>query len=244
MVLGLPSGELSLTLENTWGTRHLWRDGKRQQLEQLLNDVIEGLILASLQEQERRAERERKRIAEAEAERQRKELEQQRREERARIRRLERLLAATQRHERLERLVHQLSELVQHVDADIELARWLAWAQEHVRQSDPLRPWRSPDTLLTLYHPAFRSELESILATGFRERSVEPDEDQELPPSVLLGDVPLTRGYDSVSVKVTIPESAVLPYESLNEQRSYRRFLVPAAVVRRYATVSIDDDGA
>jgi hypothetical protein len=66
----------------------------------------------------------------------------------------------------------------------------------------------------------------------------EPDEDQEQPRGVLLGDVPLTRGYDSVCVTVSIPESAVLPYEVLGEQRSLRRFRVPAAVIGHHGTVS------
>ena len=233
------SGELELKLENTWGTRHLWRDGKRQQLEQLLNDVIEGLIGAALRTQERAAQQEREQRARAEAERRRQEAERSRREERARIRRLERLHAATERHEELERFVARLHDVVGSVAADTQLGEWLAWSRAYIERCNPLRELREHGSTLTLYHPLPRYECDRVVADGFSDRSTDADDDQDLPPGVLLGDVPLTRGYDSVCIKVTIPASAVLPYEAPHEQHSFRRFLVPASVINRYGNRSI-----
>jgi len=232
------TGEFELTLERTWGTRHLWRDGKRQRLEQLLNDVVEGLVEAALKEQAREAEAEKRRQAEAEAQRRREEVQRLEREERARIRHLEQLMAASERHEQLQEFVERLRKIAREPDPDSELGHWFDWASGYLQESDPLRVWRNPQPLITLYHPAYRYELQDILEKGFRDRLPEHGEDQELPPSVLLGDVPLTRGYDSICLTVAIPESVVLPYESTTGDRPYRRFNVPAAIVKRYGEVS------
>ncbi|MFA5909925.1 MAG: hypothetical protein WC815_14190 [Vicinamibacterales bacterium] len=49
------SGTLVLTIEGVWGVRHTWKDGKTQQLEAALNDVIVGLLDAAFQQNARRA---------------------------------------------------------------------------------------------------------------------------------------------------------------------------------------------
>ncbi len=60
------SGTLVLNIENVWGTRHAWKDGKTRRLEDLLNDVVIGLIEAALQKKAQREEQERRRLRQEE----------------------------------------------------------------------------------------------------------------------------------------------------------------------------------
>ena len=48
-------------IENVWGVRHTWKDGKTQRLEDTLNDIIIGLLEAAFQKKVQRAEQERAR---------------------------------------------------------------------------------------------------------------------------------------------------------------------------------------
>jgi putative transposase len=48
------SGTLVLNIENVWGIRHAWKDGKTKRLEDVLNDVVVGLIDAALQKKAQR----------------------------------------------------------------------------------------------------------------------------------------------------------------------------------------------
>jgi hypothetical protein len=43
-----------------------------------------------------------------------------------------------------------------------------------------------------------------------------------------------------VCVTATIPESVALSYETFNERRTYRHFMVPAAVIDVYGKMSRD----
>jgi hypothetical protein len=51
------SGTLVLTIENFWGARRMWKDGKRQRLEDVLNSVMAGLIEAALYKKAAREKR-------------------------------------------------------------------------------------------------------------------------------------------------------------------------------------------
>jgi hypothetical protein len=62
------SGTLVLNLENVWGIRHTWKDGKTQRLEDVLNVVVVGLIEAALQKKAQREEQERERFRQQELE--------------------------------------------------------------------------------------------------------------------------------------------------------------------------------
>lgn len=223
------SGDLDLALENTWGTRHLWRDGKRQRLEQLLNDVIEGLVAAALLELERRAERERQRQAEEESQRRREEEKRLHLQEQARVRHLEALMAAADHHVRLRRFVRRLRPLL----ADRpELGDWLTWATEYAERHNPLERWRNPQPAITLYHPVHSYETQPIIANGFRDQARSSDDEQA--PSVFLADVPVTRNHTSTCVEVTLPETAVLSFEELPQERGFRCFHVPAALLNAF----------
>lgn len=54
-----PTGELTVSLKNVWGTRHKWSDRKKARLEEQLNEVVAGFVIAAALEKTRRLERER-----------------------------------------------------------------------------------------------------------------------------------------------------------------------------------------
>lgn len=237
------SGTLVLNIENVWGIRHSWKDGKTQRLEDVLNDVVVGLIEAALQKKVRREEQEHERLRQEELERQRETARQRARQERAKVRRLERLREATYEHQRLREFVAQLHEVVGTVDPDTELGRWLSWAADHVRRLDPLTPFREPSATIRLYYLTSGYAVPKVLEAGFTDTDPEHGEDKELPASVTLTDVPMTRnGYDEARLVVDIPEAIVLPYEWITESRNHRRFSVPAAVVNKHGRVSKEDE--
>lgn len=237
------SGTLVLNIENVWGIRHAWKDGKTQRLEDVLNDVVVGLIEAARQKKARREEQERERLRQEKLERQREAAKQRARQERAKVRRLERLREATNEHQRLREFVAQLHEVVGTVDPDTELGRWLSWADDHVDRLDPLTPFRKPSPTIRLYYLTNGYAVPKILEAGFTDRDPEHDEDKELPASVTLTDAPMTRnGYDEARLAVDIPEAVVLPYEWITESRNHRRFSVPAAVVNKHGQISASDE--
>lgn len=177
------SGTLVLNIENVWGTRHAWKDGKTQRLEDVLNEVVVGLIEAALQKKAQREEQERERLRQEELERQREVVRQRARQELAKIRRLERLREATNEHQRLREFVAQLHEVVGTVDLDTELGRWLSWADDHVHRLDPLTPFRKPSPTIRLYYLTSGYAVTKILQAGFTDRDPEQGEDKELPTS-------------------------------------------------------------
>lgn len=233
------SSALVLNVENVWGVRHTWKDGKTQRLEDILNEIMIGLLEAAFQKKAQHAAQERQRLKAEEAERQREIARQRQRLERARVRRLERLKTATDEHRQLRDFVSELHAMVGSVDLETEMGRWLAWADDHVRRLDPMTPFREPQAAIRLYYLTTGSAVPRILTEGLTDRDPEYGEDKELPASVILTDVPTTRnGYDEANVSVDIPEVVVLPYEWITETRSFRRFSVPAAVVNAHGQVS------
>ena len=146
------SATLVLHIENVWGIRHAWKDGKAKRLEEVLNDVVVGLIEAALQKKAQREKQERERLRQEELERQREAARRRARQERAKVRRLERLREATDEHQRLQESVAHLHDVVGTMDPDTELGRWLSWADDCVRRLDPLTPFREPRPTIRLYY--------------------------------------------------------------------------------------------
>jgi hypothetical protein len=129
------------------------------------------------------------------------------------------------------------------VDPDSELGRWLSWADGHVGRLDPLAPIRAPRSTIRLYYLTSRDAVPRILQAGFTDRDPGYGEDKELPASVSLTDVPLTRsGYGEARLAVDIPEAIVLPYEWVDATKSLRHFAVPAEVVNRHGRVSPESE--
>lgn len=237
------SGTLVLNIENVWGIRHAWKDGKAKRLEELLNQVVVGLIEAALQKKAQRDKQERERHSQEELERKREAARQCARQERAKVRRLERLREATDEHQRLREFVAHLHDVMGTTDPNTELGGWLSWADAYVRRVDPLTPFREPSPTIRLYYLTSGHAVPKILEAGFTDRDPEDGDDKEFPASVTLTDAPMTRnGYDEARLAVDIPEAVVLPYEWITESRNHRRFSVPAAVVNKHGRTSASDE--
>lgn len=132
----VPTGRLSLALENVYwiASRKTWNDGKRQRLEDCLDEFIDYLPLVAAKLAERRLESERTAAIEREKARLRQEAEERRLAEEARR---EKLLAQLERW----RLAHDIRAYVAEaamrgVDLDPEAS----WALGYADTVDPLGP--------------------------------------------------------------------------------------------------------
>ena len=234
------SGDFELKLDNAWGTRHTWNDGKRHRLEQLLNDVIEGMVRAALAEQDRRAAKERERLAAAEAAHRRAEAERRRQQERARTKRFEDLMRATDRFDRASAFLSRLRDAVGDAPEGSDLSQWLRWAQTHIDGLDPLRRFKNRKDTVKLYFPCHTYDVDTILRQGFRDGATTSGAESEAALGVTLHDIPVTYGPGSTCLVVTIPEEAVLTYEryGAEEEGLGRQFLVPASVLNTRGAVA------
>lgn len=232
-----PSGELTLTIDNVWSTRQRWRDGKKQRLEAVLNNVIEGLVFGALAMKARDDEHERQRRVAEERERRQQEALRRAREERARVRRLEMLIETDGKHEHVTRLLSKIREACPVVASDTELDRWLRWADDYATRLDVVRRFANR-TLFTLFCSAYSHDVPRILANGVRDRDPDYDDDKELPPRVVLTSSEPSCGYGAVPLRIEIHADAVLPYETTAPGGAQRRFAVPADVVNKWGKIS------
>ena len=228
------TGELEFRIEKRFG-RHVVRDGKGRQMESLLNEVVVCLLKGALAEKEYRAAQERARLEQVERERRQAIVKQRAREERARVKRLEQLVAAADHHKRLTAFAAELRDAVGDVEPSSELGRWLKWVDEYVDDADVFSRFRDRQPSLTLYYCASVYEADGIVKNGFQGKEPAYGEDQELPASVVLTDVPMEGVYGgTVCVTIDVPEETALPYESALNDKSYRRFRMPADIVNRF----------
>ena len=227
-------GELELRVDRGYGSPVV-RDKKGMPLEQQLNQVVVCLLKAAFAEKESRAARERERLAAAERERRQAIARQRVREERARVKHLDDLVAGATRHRELLAFAAELRKAAGDVDSVSELGRWLAWVDDYAQGMDVLRRFRARQPSLTLYHCVSTYAAAGIVRDGFQNEGPAYGEDQEMPPSVILTDVPMEGAYGgTVCVVIDVPEEAVLPYERLPDGKTYRRFRVPADVANRF----------
>jgi hypothetical protein len=160
-----PSGKLSITVWNSWGSdRRRWSDGKSP-LEEQLPHFVAGLIRFALidraKERERAAEeRERQRRAEEWAK-----LEAAVKAERSKVRALEDAAAKWNRAEQIRSLVAAARSAAvqngQSVDPGNQLGDWIAWAERQADRLDPLK--ESPPSIIDRIPD---SEPESMGYTG------------------------------------------------------------------------------
>ena len=156
-------------------------------------------------------------------------------EKNARTKRLDKLVAASIHHKQLLTFAAELRETIGEVEPTSELNRWLEWVDEHVDDADVLARFRDRQPTLTLYYCVSTYAADGLLKNGFESRGPERDEDQELPASVVLTDVPMEGIYGgTVCVLIDVSEETALPYESLQDNRTYRRFRMPAEIVNRF----------
>jgi len=228
------TGELEIRIEKRF-SREIVRDGKDRPVETRLNDVVAGLIRAALAEKDHQAAQERARLAQIERERRHAVAKQRAREARARVKRLEQLLAAVDHHKRLAQFATELRQAVGDVQLGSELARWLDWIDEQVEDTDVLRRFRDRQPTLTLYHCVPTYESERVITDGFKNRDPWHDDEQDLSSSVELTDVPMEGIHGgTVCVLIDVPEETALAYESFNNGKTYRTFRIPAEVANRF----------
>jgi hypothetical protein len=228
------TGDLEFRVEKRF-TKQVVRDDKGLRMEFQLNNVVVCLLKAALEEKDSRAAEERDRLAEIERERRHAIVKQREREERARARRVEQLVAAVNHHKQLTTFAVELRDAVGEVEAESELSRWLEWVDEYVKDADVLGRFRNRQSTLTLYYCVSTYAAQGIVNKGFVGSGPEHGEDQELPSSVVLTDVPM-EGIEgeTVCVLIDVPEETALPYEVLHDGRTYRRFRMPAQIINRF----------
>jgi hypothetical protein len=129
----VPSGRLILELGEQYNTglRRIWADGKRQRIEDLLNDFFAGAVAYAAAEKSKREERERWHREWEEQQRLRWEEEERRRREESRWKFLSGNLEALERAERIERFVDSMRAQLANADASAQLVRLLDWSQNH-----------------------------------------------------------------------------------------------------------------
>lgn len=142
------SGRLSLVLTESYlSVRSKWSDGARQQLHEMLNDVVVGIgqaadAMKARREAFERAERER--LA---AEAKRRDDEERARRERSRVRALQQDVRHLQQALAVREYVVSMRAAAEaaELSPDHELFAWLAWAERHADLLDPTKALRVPD---------------------------------------------------------------------------------------------------
>jgi hypothetical protein len=147
----VPNGVFELIIKSGayLGVRSIWRDGKRQRVEECLNDFIAHLPVMADAIKQHRAEMERARRESLEAERRRWEDEQQRREEAERARKFEEEVARWRLARDVREYVAEIRALIADCGAitdESTLDESLRWAEAFAKRIDPLSRIRDKDT--------------------------------------------------------------------------------------------------
>jgi hypothetical protein len=140
-----PTGALTLALGELWGYggRRSWADGKRQRVEDCLNDVMVGVVAYAEGAREVAREHAERMRTWAEAEVRRVERQRRAAEEAARIKALETAAANWRRSQELSAFIAEVRKL--DADASVKFSsneatdEWLRWADEYALSVDPLR---------------------------------------------------------------------------------------------------------
>ena len=136
-----PTGELTLTLDETWAERKNWRDGKKKKLEDKLNDIVAGMFAAAerirLKEIERQEEQERW----AEAERRRADLERERKVQEERRNQIDAMVASWIKSTNLRYFLQECEKTLslESKNPDPAGAQWLSWARAYADALDPMK---------------------------------------------------------------------------------------------------------
>lgn len=140
-----PNGILLFRIKEVWGhgARKTWSDGRKQRVEEALNDVLAGLIVVAEAKRQHDIELESQRREWAETERRRLELEQLRRQEAEQLKALEQEAILWARSQQLRAYIaaveHEALARGTSPEPGGKLHGWLAWARRHADRLDPLR---------------------------------------------------------------------------------------------------------
>lgn len=135
-----PTGRLTFKIcESYLNIRRTWGDSAKKRLEELLNDIVIGIVVASEALREQREEREaREREWRAKEERRHQE-EQRRQEEGVRIRKLEASMRAWRKSRAVRDYVAEMrrASATAGLPDDSPVAEWLRWADGYANRLDP-----------------------------------------------------------------------------------------------------------
>jgi hypothetical protein len=142
------SGRLSMVLTESYlSVRSKWSDGARQQLHEMLNDVVLGICQAADAMMARREAFERAERERLAAEAKRREDEERARRERSRLRALQHDVRCLQQSLAVRDYVSSMRAASASADLppDHEIFAWLLWAERHADLLDPTKALRVPD---------------------------------------------------------------------------------------------------
>lgn len=129
----VPSGNCVLQLDEKYhtGLRRICADGRKQRIENLLNDFFAGAVAYAAAEKVARAERERWKREWQDAERRRWEEQERRKLEESRWKFLADKIEVLERAERIERFVEATKAQLANADGSPQLVRLLDWSRDH-----------------------------------------------------------------------------------------------------------------
>jgi hypothetical protein len=128
----VPTGRLTLQIEQAYWSRNTWTDGERRQVEDCLNEFLEALVDAALIDARHRQQRERQRL-------EREEQQRQRREEEDRIKQLDEWLHLWRRTNEVRAFAAALRAATGKSRSE-RIAELLQWIEQYADSIDPLRP--------------------------------------------------------------------------------------------------------
>jgi hypothetical protein len=124
------TGLLTLEIERAFWTRNKWIDGERRKVEDCLNEVVEGLVQASLTDAKHAEERRQREMEWAEQER-------RRHEEQERIKQLNDWMARWRQSRELRQFLAEAREAREPIEEGSEAEQWFEWAQGYAKAIDP-----------------------------------------------------------------------------------------------------------
>lgn len=136
-----PTGELVFTLDEHFADRKNWRDGKRKQLEDQLNDIVGGMFAAAEKLRLREIEEEEEKGPRLEAEHRRAEMEHQRKMLEERCNQLDTMVASWVKSTNLRQFLQECerSLSLNAKSPDPAGAHWLSWARAYADAVDPIK---------------------------------------------------------------------------------------------------------
>jgi len=147
-----PTGILTLQVHDTevFGVRTQWKDGKRQKLETILNDIVFDFVRCAAAKRDRRIELARREAEEREWQRIRWQKAEEIRKEEEKLKDLEGEIENWQRSQRIRSYIDAVrasfAAAGKEIAKESELGRWIDWALAHADRFDPLK--MSPPSIL------------------------------------------------------------------------------------------------
>lgn len=144
----VPSGEISLIIDDWDAKQKSWNDGKRQKVENCIGEFVIGLIKTAEINRIQTENRRRGEQIRQEEERRQRELEKQRKHEKKRFEQLEKDADDWRRAQRIRAYTEAVEANQERLQSDPEqrekLKNWVRWAKEKADWLDPLTAKNDP----------------------------------------------------------------------------------------------------